>query len=334
MAEGKQFPEPESVEKKEPDSETPEKPRRAITRRDFLIQSNAGAVAAGVMAGTGFAATLVQQPAAPPKAAAPPPVTAVPMTMRRVTLDIDRKKYEVNVDVRESLWETMNFQLGLSNSNLGCDRAQCGACTVLVDNRAVNGCSVLTARLGRGQKILTVAGIATGPGPEGLHPVQRAFWLEGGFQCGICTRGFIMSSYALLATNKNPTTAQIKEALAGNICRCGEYTKILSAVKKAAAEMRGEKVSYAAPLISIEEAKVSAPPAGASVASVSKQFEFVTPLGTIEQFDDLSSELKQRPGIVGIAGSERTITPAWDPTKLDETKVRQILNETGHPVKP
>ena len=268
MAEGKQFPETNPREPSEPNSGKPQEARPVITRRDFLVRSNAGAVAVGVMTGAGFAASLAQSPVAPPKAATPAPAS-VPVTTRRVALNIDGKKYEVNVDVRESLWETMNYQLGLSNCNLGCDRAQCGACTVLVDGKAVNGCTLLTARQGRGQKILTVAGIANGPGPQGLHPLQRAFWLEGGFQCGICTRGFVMSAYALLQTNKNPTTAQIKEALAGNICRCGEYTKILSAVKKAAAELRGEKVSYTAPLLTAAAAQPSpAPTAGA----VSKQF--------------------------------------------------------------
>jgi len=257
--------------------------------------------------------------------------TAVPVTMRRVSLDLDGKKYDVTVDVRESLWETLNYQLGLSNCNLGCDRAQCGACAVLVDGRAVNGCTVLTARLGRGQKILTVAGIALGPGPEGLHPVQRAFWLEGGFQCGICTRGFVMSTYALLQANQNPTNAEIKDALAGNICRCGEYPKILSAVQKAAAELRGERVSYTAPLIAAGAAGPETAPEG---ATVSRQFVFATPLGTIEQFDELALELRQRPGILSVSGSERTITIGWDPARLDEARVRQFLAEAGHQVRP
>ncbi|MBI2836032.1 MAG: (2Fe-2S)-binding protein [Acidobacteria bacterium] len=281
------------------------------------------------MTGVGFAAGLGEQRTRSPQAR--PPALPAPVTMRRVALDIDGRRYDVTVDVRESLWETLNHQLGLSNSNLGCDRAQCGACTVLVDGRAVNSCALLTARLGRGQKIVTVAGIALGPGPEGLHPVQRAFWLEGGFQCGICTRGFVMSAYALLRTTKNPTNAQIKEALAGNICRCGEYAGILRAVQKAAAELRGEAVTYSAPLKPAEEARPATAIAG---GSVSKQFEFVTPLGTIEQFDELSLELKQKPGILGVSGTERTITPVWDPTRLDEAKVRQILAESGHPVKP
>lgn len=329
MAEGKQFTPPELSEQSQPDPDTAPPGRPLVTRRDFLIRSNAGAAAVGVMTGAGFAG-LAQRPAAPPRAVQRS-ATAVPVTLKRVTLDIDGKKYDLTVDVRESLWETMNYQLGLSNCNLGCDRAQCGACTVLVDGRAVNGCTLLTARHGRGQKILTVAGIAVGPGPQGLHPLQRAFWLEGGFQCGICTRGLIMSAYALLQTNKNPTHAQIKEALAGNICRCGEYVKILSAVKKAAAELRGEKVSYTAPLIGGEAAEPSAAPAA---GAISKQFEFVTPLGTIEQFDELALDLRQKPGIVGVSGTERTVTPVWDPTKLDEARVRQILTETGHPVRP
>ncbi len=313
------------------ESSKPTEERPLLTRRDFFVRSNAGAVAVGMMTGTGFAATLIQAPAAPPKTAAPPKPAAVPppLKTRRVTLDIDGKKYDVNADVRESLWETMNYQLGLSNCNLGCDRAQCGACAVLVDGRAVNACTLLTARYGRGQKILTVAGIATGPGPRGTRPLQAAFGLEGGFQCGICTRGFIMASYALLQTNKNPTTEQIKEALSGNICRCGEYPKIISSVKKAAAEMRGEKVSYTAPLITAEAVALSA----AVENAVSKQFEFATPLTTIEQFDDLAVEFKQKSGIVGVAGSERTITPTWDPAKLDESRVRQIFSESGPPVK-
>src|SRR5262249_56632218 len=99
------------------------------------------------------------QPTAQPQ---PPAVPQLPATMRRVTLNIDGLQRDVTVDVRESLWETVTQKLGLAAANLGCDRAQCGACTVVVDGRAVNGCTVLSARLGRGQKILTVAGLASG----------------------------------------------------------------------------------------------------------------------------------------------------------------------------
>src|SRR6266849_8944686 len=226
--------------------------RPLATRRDFLVGAGAGAVAVGVVAGAGIAVTRggTQQAVAPavqtgpggPAVAVPPapaiqPATTtqtqpqqqpqpaaaqLPPTMRRVSLDIDGIKHDVTVDVRDSLWETMTRNLNMASSNLGCDRAQCGACTVVVDGRAVNGCTVLSARLGRGQKILTVASLSKGPGIEGLHPMQRAFWEDGGFQCGICTRGFIMSTYALLTANPKPTDVEIAEGLSGNICRCGE----------------------------------------------------------------------------------------------------------------
>ncbi len=310
-----------------PDPDAPRQ-QRPLTRRDFLVRSNAGAVAVGMMTGVGFAAALEQRPSEAPR---PTHTPAAPMTTRRVTLDIDGRKRDVTVDVRDSLWETLNYQLGLSNANLGCDRAQCGACTVLVDGKPVTSCSILTARLGRGQKILTVAGITRGPGVEGLHPLQRAFWFEGGFQCGICTRGLIMSAYALLERNKKPTDVEIKEALAGNICRCGEYPGIMRAVRTAAAELRGEPVVYTAALRTLLAAGAPSPASGAG--SVSKQFEFVTPLGTIEVYDELALELKQTPGILGVSGSERTITLDWDPARLDEAKVRQILAQAGHPVR-
>jgi aerobic-type carbon monoxide dehydrogenase small subunit (CoxS/CutS family) len=166
--------------------------------------------------------------------------TKLPLSMRQVELNIDGATHTVTVDVRESLWEAMVFHLNMSSANLGCDRAQCGACTVLVEGRPVNGCTVMASRLGRGQQIITVDGIRNGPGIAGLHPVQKAFWQLGGYQCGICTRGFIMSTYALLQANQNPSNDEIAEALSGNICRCSEYPQIIESVKAAAAEMRGE----------------------------------------------------------------------------------------------
>jgi aerobic-type carbon monoxide dehydrogenase small subunit (CoxS/CutS family) len=232
---------------------------KAMTRRQFLIGSGVGLVvgaagAAGVGAMTSKPAEVakpapVSQPTqqtaqqAPAQPAAQPataqPVSDLPPTHRRVTLNINGTNHEVTTDVRHSLWDVMTYDLGMgAASNLGCDRAQCGACTVLVDGRAVNGCTILTARLGRGQKIVTVEALAKGTRPEDLHPIQRAYWIEGGFQCGICTRGFIMSTYALLAKNKSPNEDDIREALAGNICRCSEYPKVYDSVLRAAEEMR------------------------------------------------------------------------------------------------
>jgi len=254
--------------------------------------------------------------------------------MRRGSLNVDSVAHDVIVDVRESLWDTMIHKLGMSNTNLGCDRAMCGACAIVMDGKAVNSCTVLSARSGRGQKMLTVSGLVKGPGPEGLHPIQRAFWFEGGYQCGICTRGFIMSTYALLEKNKNPNDTDIEEALAGNICRCGEYLKIFHAVKAAAAEMRGEQVNWTAPykIVAAPKPAANAATAGATTGQ-SKQFQFVTALPTIEFFDPIAEQLKERKGILEVSGSERTISVGWDQT-LSETDVRRILSEIGHPVQP
>jgi xanthine dehydrogenase YagT iron-sulfur-binding subunit len=355
---------PANPEPSEVDSTSGERIRPLATRRDFLVGAGAGAVVVGVVAGAGIAVSrgstqpvpAVQtgagapavavapppqaQPAAPPQQAQPAaPQSApspLPPTMRRVSLNLDGQQRDVTVDVRDSLWETMTRNLGMSSSNLGCDRAQCGACTVVVDGRAVNGCSIYTARLGRGQQILTVASLAKGPGIDGLHPIQRAFWEDGGFQCGICTRGFIMSTYALLQATPNPSDADITEGLAGNICRCGEYAKIYTAVKNAAAEMGGGQVTHTAST-SILLAPLAKPAQANTAANAapgtSKDFEYVTPLATIEEFEPVASPIRTKPGVIEVTGSERTITIKWDPTKVDEAGVRKYLSDAGHPVK-
>ena len=160
-----------------------------------------------------------------------------PSVTHDVRLSIDGADHEVAVDARESLWETMVYRLGLTVANMGCDRAQCGACNIVIDGRATNSCALLSARL-EGRDIETVAGLREGPGLAGLHPLQRAFWAEGTLQCGICTRGFIMTAHALLKSNPDPTNDEIKHALAGVICRCGEHGRVIEAVKRAAAELR------------------------------------------------------------------------------------------------
>jgi aerobic-type carbon monoxide dehydrogenase small subunit (CoxS/CutS family) len=355
---GPEAPEPSDVE---PNSG--EQIRPLATRRDFLVGAGAGAVVVGVVAGAGIAVTrsnvqpaqtVQTAPGQPAVAVAPPPQvqtqpqataqpqaqaqaapapTQLPPTMRKVTLNIDGAAHEVTVDVRDSLWETMTRNLAMSSSNLGCDRAQCGACTVLVDGRAVNGCTVLSSRLGRGQQITTVAGLAKGPGVEGLHPIQRAFWGDGGFQCGICTRGFIMSSYALLTANPNPTDDQIAEGLAGNICRCGEYTKIFQAVKTAAADMGGQQVQYNANLAAFVAPVVQPVASAANAPGTTKDFVFVTPLATIEEFEPFAAPLRSKPGIIDVQGSVQDVNVKWDPSKIDEAGVRKLLDDSGHPVK-
>ena len=330
--------------------------RPVITRRDFIAGAGIGVAGTAVVAGgvalvtRGQAAPAAQTvqtaPGGPAVAVPPAPGVAppaqiqaqppaqqpavvpvreqLPRTMRRVTLDLDGAAREVTVDVRESLWTTMSRQLGISGANLGCDRAQCGACTVVVNGRAVNSCTVLTARLGRGQKILSVEGIRLGPGIDGLHPVQRAFWEQGGYQCGICTRGFIMSTYALLQTNTSPTNDQIKEALAGNICRCGEYTKIYDSVHVAAAAMRNPPAAK----------QVVIGPAPARTAPLtSKQFTFVTQLGSPEFISDVNTELRKTNGISGVSGNDTIATVTYDDSLINEDQIRQALADAGYPVK-
>jgi aerobic-type carbon monoxide dehydrogenase small subunit (CoxS/CutS family) len=248
----------------------------------------------------------------------------MPRSMRRVSLDLDGRAREVTVDVRESLWTTMSHQLGISGTNLGCDRAQCGACTVTVNGRAVNACTVLTARLGRGQKILTVEGIRLGPGIDGLHPIQRAYWEQGGYQCGICTRGFIMSTYALLQTNANPTNDDIREALAGNICRCGEYPKIYSAVHAAADAMRNP-----AP----QQQVVVGPASARTTPLATKQFQFATQLGSPEFISDVNTELRKTQGISGVSGNDTTATVTYDDSVINEAQIRQAFADAGYAVK-
>jgi len=244
-------------EEKVPEEE-PNKSPLKISRRDFIVGAGAGVLVTGAAA-AGIAALRepetvevpvevireVEVPVEVEKEVireVPGPEVIVgevlPASFRAVTLNIDGMSYDTVVDVRESLWETMTNKLGLgSRINLGCDRAQCGACAVTVDGRSVNGCTVLTARLGRGQEILTVKGITTSNEMAGLHIIQKSFIDNFGFQCAICSRGFIMSTYALLSKNPNPTEAEIRKGLEGNICRCGNYTKIFDSVFAAAEQM-------------------------------------------------------------------------------------------------
>lgn len=212
----------------------------SVSRRRFLAGAGVG-LAVGAAGATGVITVVA------PKLGETPVATtttgqagaqSLPASMRKVALNINGKSQEVTVDVRSSLWEVMTYQIGMVGANLGCDRAECGACAVVVDGRAVNSCTVLAARLGRGQKIVTIEGLAKGTRPEDLHPIQRAYWQEGGFQCGICTRGFIMTTFALLTKVPSPTEGQVREALSGNICRCSEYPKIYDSVFKAAEDMR------------------------------------------------------------------------------------------------
>jgi len=144
--------------------------------------------------------------------------------------------YEEEIDHRRTLLEVLREKFGLLGTHKGCDEGQCGACTVLVDGRAVNSCLVLAATV-QGKKIITIEGLAQG---EKLHPVQEAFVETGAIQCGFCTPGMIMITKAFLDNNPNPTREEAKMAISGNLCRCTGYFQIIDAVMKAAKKMRKE----------------------------------------------------------------------------------------------
>jgi carbon-monoxide dehydrogenase small subunit len=144
--------------------------------------------------------------------------------------------YEEEIDYRRTLLEVLRENLGLLGTHKGCDEGQCGACTVLIDGKAVNSCLVLAASV-QGKKITTIEGLAAG---EKLHPIQEAFVETGGIQCGFCTPGMIMVTKAFLDKNSNPTKEEAKMAISGNLCRCTGYFQIIDAIMKAAEKMRKE----------------------------------------------------------------------------------------------
>lgn len=150
---------------------------------------------------------------------------------RMVTLTVNGRKRRVDIMKQETLALTLRYKLGLTGTKLGCDRAECGNCTVLIDDVPRYACSVLTHSV-RKSNIRTIEGLASARGK--LHPVQEAFVEELGPQCGFCTPGQIMSAVALLSVNPRPTRAEAAEALSGNLCRCGAYNHYLNAVMLAA----------------------------------------------------------------------------------------------------
>ena len=156
-----------------------------------------------------------------------------PVPSSTVALHVNGRDHTLDVQHRWTLLDVLRESLDLTGSKRGCDRGECGSCTVLMDGRAVYSCQIL-AMQARGRSIVTIEGLASG---GELDPVQQAFLDEDGGQCGYCTPGFLMSARALLDGNHNPTDGEIREALAGNLCRCNAYGRIIASVK-AAAERR------------------------------------------------------------------------------------------------
>jgi nicotinate dehydrogenase subunit A len=152
----------------------------------------------------------------------------------KLALKVNGKTVSVQVDDREMpLLYALRDDLGLHGPRFGCGLGQCGACTVLVDGNAVRSCSVAVGSV-TGKKVVTLEGLGT---PAKLHPLQQAFIDEQAVQCGYCINGMIMQAAAFLQTNRKPSEAQIREALAGNLCRCGTHLRIVRAVKRASESM-------------------------------------------------------------------------------------------------
>ena len=156
-----------------------------------------------------------------------------------IRLTVNGEKKTVVTRPERSLLEVLREDLKLTGTKYGCGQARCGACTVLMDGRAVRACSVRVASA-QDRTITTVEGLAQG---KGLHPVQEAFLAEGAMQCGYCTPGMVLKAVDLLDRYPNPTDEQIRAEMNGNICRCNGYTKIMQAIRRAAQQMREVKVS-------------------------------------------------------------------------------------------
>jgi aerobic-type carbon monoxide dehydrogenase small subunit (CoxS/CutS family) len=200
---------------------------RSASRRNFIKGVIAGGVAASSASYLFRASTLLGQQ--PPG-----------LGDRLITVNVNGQPRRVDVMKQETLAWTLRYKLGLTGTKLGCDRAECGACTVLIDDVPHYSCSVLTHTV-RERKVVTIDGLASSDGT--LHPVQQGVIDEQGFQCAFCMSGFIMSAVGFLKTNPNPTRSEMAHGLSGNLCRCQDYDKILTAMMRGAENMR--KVQHA-----------------------------------------------------------------------------------------
>jgi aerobic-type carbon monoxide dehydrogenase small subunit (CoxS/CutS family) len=196
-----------------------------VSRRNFIK----GVIAAGAAASSAtylFRSTTVLGQS-----------SAAGSAERLLTLNVNGQDRRVDVPKNQTLATTLRYGLGLTATKIGCDRAECGACTVLVDDVPHYSCSVLTHTV-RGKKILTVEGLASEDGK--LSPVQQGVIDEQGFQCAFCMSGFMMAATGYLKTNPNPTRQELAHGVSGNLCRCQDYDKILTALMRGAEHLRGE----------------------------------------------------------------------------------------------
>jgi aerobic-type carbon monoxide dehydrogenase small subunit (CoxS/CutS family) len=194
---------------------------KKVTRRAVIK----GVIAAGAVSSAGYMlrSSVVQAQNAPGS------------VERLITLNVNGQQRRVDVMKQETLATTLRYKLGLTGTKLGCDRSECGACTVLIDDVPHYSCSMLT-HTARGKNIVTIEGLAKADGT--LHPVQQGVVEEQGFQCAFCMSGFIMATVGFLKVNPNPTRAQLAHGVSGNLCRCQDYDKILTALMKGAENLR------------------------------------------------------------------------------------------------
>jgi aerobic-type carbon monoxide dehydrogenase small subunit (CoxS/CutS family) len=190
-----------------------------LTRRRFI--KSVIFIGAAASSGAGFyLATAANRPAG--------------AVERLVTLNINGRNRPVDVMPQETLAHTLRYKLGLTGTKLGCNRGECGACTVTIDDVTHYACSTLTHSV-KGKAVMTIEGLPAADGT--LHPVQQAFIAELSPQCGFCTPGQIMSAVALLKTNPRPTRDEARHALSGNLCRCGAYDHYLNGVMRASGQL-------------------------------------------------------------------------------------------------
>ena len=193
-----------------------------VSRRDFFKTVGVGSLATSVLT-----AVDAEAQATAPRAVGPGEVP--------IKLTINGRAQALNVEPRMTLLDAVRNKLDYTGSKRVCDRGSCGACTMIVDGRAIYSCSTLAIE-SQGKNIRTVEGLASG---NALHPVQQAFWDHDGLMCGFCTPGFVMATVALLEKIPNPTPEQARKHLDGNICRCGTYVGVLEAALKTKGVARG-----------------------------------------------------------------------------------------------
>jgi aerobic-type carbon monoxide dehydrogenase small subunit (CoxS/CutS family) len=207
------------------DNTMPEPQPPSVSRRGFIK----GVIAAGAVASSSAylfrSSTVHGQP------------SAAGAVERLITLNVNGQDRRVDVMPQQTLGFVLRYSLGLTGTKIGCDRAECGACTVLIDDVPHYSCSVLAQRV-RGKKIVTIEGLAD-PATGKLSAVQQGVIDEQGFQCAFCMPGFVMATTGYLKTNPNPSRQELAHGISGNLCRCQDYDKILTAMMRGAEHMRG-----------------------------------------------------------------------------------------------